>query len=89
MWRGKRWIKIKEADREKQVNYWNERVKKWGNQVGLKDENGKTYITNEFITKESHLYRYIYLSEDEIKSLTFSYSARPKVELLTQVCRNE
>ena len=82
LWRGKRLIKIKETDREKRVNYWNGRVKKWSGQVGLKDEEGQTYITNEFITKESHLYRYIYLSEDEIKSLDSSYSAHPQVNLL-------
>lgn len=82
LWRGKRWINIKEDAREKRVNYWNERVKNWSDQVGLKEEACQTYITNEFINEESHLYRYIYLSKDEIKNLDSSYSARPQVNLL-------
>lgn len=81
--RGKRWIKIKEADREKRVKLWSERV-------GLDEKTCEKYIENEFNTKASHLYRYIYLSEDEIKSLPSSYSARPKADNMPiQVCRNE
>lgn len=81
LWRGKRCIRIKEADRVKQIEKWNKRV-------GL-DENldVEKYINDEFNLQATHLYRYIYLSEDEIKSLTSSYSARPKLEMLRQVCR--
>ncbi|MBD5326262.1 MAG: hypothetical protein HDS04_06240 [Bacteroides sp.] len=84
LWRGKRWIKIKEADRVTLV-------KKWSGRIGPdnKDWDFEEYIYDEFSNQARHLYRYIHLSEDEIKSLISAYSARPQLETLSQVCRNE
>lgn len=83
LWRGKRWIKIKEADIAKRVN-------KWKTQVGLDEKfDSDKSVNDKFNTITSHLYRYFYLSEDEIKSLESSYSARPKVDMLKLICRNE
>ena len=81
LWRGKRWIKIKEEDREKRIKKWIEN--------GFDRKACEEYITKEFNSGMCHLYRYIYLPKDEIKNLKPLYSGRPKIEMLKQVCRNE
>ena len=78
LWRGKRWIKIKEEDREKRVKKWIEN--------GFDRKAFEEYITNEYNEEKRNLYRYIYLTEDEIKNLkSTKYSARPKFAEMSKV----
>jgi len=81
LWRGKRWIKIKESDRQKHVQEWYDRA-------GLSNfanvENYIHDILNSQVThkeKANYLYRFVYLSEEEIKKIKSSdYAARPQIK---------
>jgi len=81
LWRGKRWINIKEADRFKRVQDWSKRA-------GLV-ENAEVdnYIQDVLNSQNTHtenaryLYRFVNLPEDEIKKIKSSdYAARPKIK---------
>lgn len=81
LWRGKRWIRIKESVRGK-------RVQEWSKRVGISDFKGaEQYIHDVLNVQDTHnedsryLYRYIYLHEDDLKDIkTSDYIARPKVK---------
>jgi len=80
LWKGKRWIKIKETERAKRVQDWSKRA---GLKENTEADNYIQEILNSQIThteNASYLYRFVCLSEDELKKIPSSYAARPQIK---------
>jgi len=88
LWRGKRWIKIEEADRLKRVQDWSKRagIKEYAEGSAEAYEYIQNVLNRQVTHTEhaSYLYRFVYLSEDEIKKIPSSYAARPKIKQTNQ-----
>lgn len=81
LWRGKRWIKIKETERTKRVQDWSKRA---GIVKNVEADKYIQEVLNSQITHTEnarYLYRFVNLSEDEIKKIKSSdYAARPQIK---------